>query len=258
MVWLNLLTGEARAARCGRNGCSVCIVANARRRALALALAKPQREIRVSLVADAQDPDPWVTARRRMNRIREYMARWETPIGEWAYFVEKNPAETGFHAHVMQRGQAKVDKDLLEEASQQAGAGLTRIRKVKSAGDLAAYGLKGIALAAYGLKGTDDNDGGTEFLRLNGGRLGHFSRNYFVSAAGGTLGVRQAERAALEAVYGHREGAGAWTLVSERAATSYRSVVPGSSTAAIRARATRAGGSKTAGSTAAEKAQSAS
>ena len=219
MVFLNLQTGETRPARCGRNGCGYCLGMNARRRALAIAYSRPAREIRLSLVAEEGDSNPWVTARHRVNRTREFLKRWGEDPGFWGWHVEPNPEGTGYHAHVVQHGPKKVNKDALDQASFRAGAGLTRVRKVQHADGLAEYGLKGAALAAYGLKGAR---GGTDYLAHNGGRLGHYSRGFFRSVDGATLGVRTAERQAMVALYGEQES-GTWTLATERGAASWAS-----------------------------------
>jgi hypothetical protein len=220
MVFLNLVTGETRPARCGRNLCAYCLTKNARRRGLAIAYARPQRELRLSLVADAGDPDPFQTARYRINKTREYLKRWKEPVGLWGWHVEPNPEGTGYHAHAVQHGPRKINKDALDQASFRAGAGLTRVRKVQHVDGLAEYGLKGAALAAYGLKGATE---GTEYLRLNGGRLGHYSRGFFRSQDGETIAVRLAERLAMTALYGEQE-AGAWTLMTDRGAASWASL----------------------------------
>jgi hypothetical protein len=96
---------------------------------------------------------------------------------------------------------------------------LTRVRKIKHAGSLAAYGLKGAGLASYGLKGAQE---GSDYLRLNGGRLGHGSRGFFRDQAGNAVGVRAAERLAMAAVYG--EATGTWTLSTQQNASSWASV----------------------------------
>jgi hypothetical protein len=220
MVFLNLDTGETRPARCGRNLCAYCLARNARRRALAIALACPSRELRLSLVADEGDPDPWQTARYRINKTREYLKRWGEDPGPWGYHVERNPGQTGFHAHGVQHGPRKMNKDALDQAAFRAGAGLTRVRKVQHVDGLAEYGLKGAALASYGLKGAAE---GVEYLRLNGGRLGHYSRGFFRSQDGETIAVRQAERLAMRAVYGEQEQA-KWTLMTESGARSWASL----------------------------------
>lgn len=222
MVFLNLSTGAVVPARCGRLACSYCLARNARRRALAIAYSRPEREFRLSLVADAGDPDPWQTARYRINKTREYLKKWKEDPGLWGFHVEPNPEGTGYHAHGVQHGRKKMNKDALDQASFRAGAGLTRVRKVQHVDGLSEYGLKGAAVAAYGLKGALE---GTEYLRLNGGRLGHYSRGFFRGPEGATLPVRVAETLALRALYGEQEQ-GAWTLMTERGAMSWASLPP--------------------------------
>ena len=222
MVWFDLLTGEIRPARCGRLSCAYCVTRNAWRRAAAIAFSRPEREIRISLVADEGESDPWRTARTRINRTREYLKRFGQDPGEWVSHVESNPRLTGFHAHVWQHGPVKLDKDALDQAAFRAGAGLTRVRKVRSEVGVASYGLKGVGSMGYGLKGADGDP--MEYLRLNGNRLTHQSRGFFRSPVGATLPVRGAERAALALVVGGGEGR--WTLATERGARTLASLRP--------------------------------
>jgi hypothetical protein len=218
---LDYASGEWRPARCGRLACPVCVRVEAMIRAAAIWLAKPRRAIRVSLVADAGDPDPWPTVRYRMNKLREHYGRLVGDLGDWCYSVEPNPRGTGFHAHVWQHGPAKVDAAALDECSARAGAGLCRVETVRSVGKAAQYGLKALRGAGYSLKGTDDDP--ADFLRVNGNRLTHQSRGFFRSADGATLAVRKAESAALTALFGEREP-GRWALVSQDAARSFLSL----------------------------------
>jgi hypothetical protein len=222
MVYFNLDTGEVRPARCGRLSCSYCVVRNAWRRAAAIAYSRPEREIRLSLVADEGDPDPWPTVRYRINKTREYLKRFGLDPGQWVIHVESNPENTGFHAHVWQHGPSKLDKDALDQAAFRAGAGLTRVRKVRSQVGVAGYGLKGAGAMGYGLKGSEDDP--LEYLRLNGGRLTHQSRAFFRSEGNARLNVRSAERHALRAMLG--EGEGKWTLATVPGARSLASLRP--------------------------------
>lgn len=225
MVLLDYESGVWRPARCGRLACPYCVAVEALLRAGAIWLARPRRAIRVSLVADAGDPDPWPTARRRMNRTREeYRRRTRRSLGDWCYSVEPNPRGTGFHAHAWQHGPDKVDMAALDVAAQAAGAGFCKVETVRNVGQASRYGLKGLGGAGYGLKGTDGDP--AEYLRVNGGRLTHQSRGFFRSEDGATLPVRQAESAALAALYGEREP-GRWGLVTEAAARSWASLMAG-------------------------------
>jgi hypothetical protein len=166
-----------------------------------------------------------------MNRTREHMKRFGEDPGFWNAHVEMNPEETGYHAHITQHGTQNggyINRDALDQAAFRAGAGLTRVRQIKVVGSLAAYGLKGAGMAAYGMKGASD---GAEYLRLNGGRLGHHSQGFFRSPSGATLPVRVAERNALKAVYGGEEGE--WRLVTDSSARSWASLKPVTSPALV-------------------------
>jgi hypothetical protein len=176
----------------------------------------------MSLVADAGDPDPWRTVRGRVNRTREYLKRFGEDPGEWVVHVECNPALTGFHGHIWQHGPRKINADALDQAAFRAGAGLTRVRKVRSEVGVAGYGLKGAGAMGYGLKGSEGDP--MEYLRLNGGRLTHQSRGFFRSEDGATLNVRSAERHALRAMLGESEGS--WTLATTAGARSLASLKP--------------------------------
>lgn len=222
MVMLDYASGMVRPARCTRLGCVHCVVVEARIRAAAIWLANPRRAIRVSLVADAGEADPWPIARRRMNRTREHYARLTgQELGEWVYSVEPNPKGTGFHAHAWQHGPSKVNAVALDRAAKRAGAGWCKVETVRSRASAASYGLKGIGGMGYGLKGADEDS--SEYLRVNGGRLTHQSRAFFRSEAGATVAVRQAESEALRALFGDREP-GRWAVVSESAARSWVSL----------------------------------
>lgn len=115
-VFFDLASGEVRPARCRRNGCLYCLPVNAWVRGLAVAYVRPERMLRVSLIADQGDPDPWPTARYRWNKFLELCRRYDVSIGQAHFVVEPNPGGTGFHAQAVQHGQAKVTKTLSTNA----------------------------------------------------------------------------------------------------------------------------------------------
>jgi hypothetical protein len=209
---MNMATGEVVPARCGRNRCAYCLPLNARRRAEAMRWAGVRRSITITEVADrdAATEDAWQQARRKVNRVREYLLRKSVDPGSWGYFVERG-AESGMvHVHVGQNGKNAVPKGALQEAAHRAGAGWTRVESIRQGKGFSQYVGKGFS--AYVGKGFTAEDG-QENLHLNGGRLGHFSRGFFGTVKGQTLGVREAEKLAAEAL---REGeAGRWVLVRE-------------------------------------------
>jgi hypothetical protein len=222
LAMLDYESGAWFPARCGRLTCPYCVKVQAWIRAAAIALAAPERAIRLSLVADADSDDPWVSARRRINRTREHYQRLTGhDLGEWLTQVERNPRGTGYHAHAWQHGPRKVDREALDVAARRAGGGWTRVEKVKSNVGAAHYGLKGVGGMRYGLKEADGDP--VEHLRLNGGRLTHQSRGFFRSEDGSTLAVRAAERLAMERMSGRKER-GRWGLVTESAAKSWASL----------------------------------
>lgn len=204
-------TGVVSPARCGRNGCWYCLPLNARRRATALQWAGVRRSITLTEVADRDEGDPYQVVRRRVKRIREILCRQGIDPGLWGVFVERGSKTGMIHAHVAQNGPSPIPKELLNDASQRAGAGFSRIEAIRRSSGFSAYVGKGFA--AYVGKGFTVEDGVSN-LRLNGGRLGHFSRGFFGQTAnGGNIGVRAAERLAAEAM--RTDEAGKWVLMRE-------------------------------------------
>jgi hypothetical protein len=222
LAMLDFISGEWRPARCHRLKCSYCVGVQAFVRSAAIALAAPKRAIRLSLVADADEVDPWPVAHERIHRTREnYRRLTGHSLGEMCSHIEMNPQQTGFHGHLWQHGSRRVDMVALDEASQRAGGGFAKVETVRSVTGAASYGLKGVGGMSYGMKETEADP--AEYLRLNGGRLTHQTRGFFRSVDGSTLSVRAAEHAALTAMFGKRE-AGRWGLVTEVAARSWESL----------------------------------
>lgn len=209
VVW-NTLTGEIAPARCGRNGCDYCLPLNAHRRARAMDWVGCHRSITITQVAPVDAEDLWQVSRRTYNRVREYLVREGVSPGAWGVFIERGE-ETGMvHAHVAQRGLEPIPKDVLQVAAHRAGAGWTRIERIRSRAGFGAYVGKGFA--GYVGKGFS-SETARDALGMNGGRLGHFSRGFFLSPTGVTLGVRDAERHAAQAR--RDEDAGTWVLMRE-------------------------------------------
>lgn len=94
---------------------------------------------------------------------------------DWEHWgvVEVNPAGTGFHAHLWERGDSFVPQRVLQRACQRRGLGIPDIRAWRPLpGRGAGYGLK--VATAYGLKGEP-----AAVLDLNGGRFGGWTRGFF-------------------------------------------------------------------------------
>jgi hypothetical protein len=157
---------------------------------LAIHAAGPERFMTLTRVGD-----DWQRVRSRMKRLRYAVVR-ELGACEWVWAVERNPRGTGYHVHAWQRGDF-LDQAQLSHMADGKGMGFrVDIRRWESGGE--SYALK----EAYALKGAD----GEAFLAMNGGRLTHQSRGFFVG------GVREVERAAVAARLG--EDAGVWEVVS--------------------------------------------
>jgi len=159
-------------------------------------MAAPTRMIRLSLVSNSDDESPAKTALIRIKRIRQALKRMAVPMGEWCYTIEKNPKDTGYHAHCLQTG-PYIPQDRLQEACERAKAGIPYINAIKRKGVWTSrYGLKGFGADGYGLKTFRANGSPTEALRINNGRLEHHTRGFY-SFDGEPLPVRDMERLAI-------------------------------------------------------------
>lgn len=200
-VVIELYSGQVYPDRCRSQQCAFCLPLNARRRTLAITYAGPQRMIRLSLVAGESDESPCTTALTRVKLIRRNLKRMGRHPGEWTFTIERNPKETGYHAHCLQRG-SYVPQAELQEACERAGAGIPYINAIKREGIWTSrYGLKGFGADGYGLKTFRANGNPREALRINNGRLEHHSRGFF-AIDGDALRVRDMEREAIAAVNG--------------------------------------------------------
>jgi len=200
-VVVELYSGSVYPDRCRSSQCPVCLPLNARRRALAITYAGPRRMIRLSLLAGESDESPCATALIRVALIRRNLKRMGLEPGEWSFTIERNPKETGYHAHCLQHGPS-IPQAELQESCVRAGAGFPHINSIKREGMWTSrYGLKGFGADGYGLKGFRANGDPMDALRINHGRLEHHSRRFF-SIDGESLRVRQMETEAIAAMNG--------------------------------------------------------
>lgn len=133
-------------------------------------------------------------------RVRDAGFRWE----DWSV-IETNPRGTGYHVHGWQRGDY-VPQSKLSKVAKSCGFGVVAdIRRWErmGSGSGVAYAVK--VATAYGVKGAVA-DGLHEFLDVNGGRFGMWSKGFF----------GQPYRAAIDQALGRvdREGhdPGPWVL----------------------------------------------
>jgi len=195
-VIIELSTGQVFPDRCRSSRCRFCLPLNARRRALAITYAGPQRMVRLSLVAGREDESPCAMALKRIKLIRRNLKRLGRQPGEWCFTIEKNPKDTGYHAHCLQIG-LSIPQEVLQVACERANAGIPYINTIKREGIWTSrYGLKGFGADGYGLKTFRPNADTREALRINHGRLEHHSRGFY-AIDGDVLRVREMERAAI-------------------------------------------------------------
>lgn len=195
-VVMELHSGSVYADRCRSSRCAYCLPLNARRRCLAITLARPTRMIRMSLVGDEGQSDPCGTALVRIKRTRQALKRMGIAPGEWCYTIEQNPKETGFHAHCLQTG-PYIPQDALQTACERGGAGIPFINAIKREGIWTSrYGLKGFGADGYGLKTFRPNGDPANALRINNGRMEHHTRGFY-SYEGEVLRIRDMERVAI-------------------------------------------------------------
>jgi len=197
-VVMELISGSVYPDRCRVTACRFCMPLNARRRCLAITYAAPTRMVRLSWVAQEGDGTPATTARTRVGLISRNLKRMGYQPGEWTWTIEHNPKETGYHAHMLQRGPS-IPQKKLQEACKRAGAGIPWIKRIERNGIWTSrYGLKGFGADGYGLKAFRPHGDQDEALRINNGRLEHHSRGFF-AIEGDTVHVRQMESLAIAA-----------------------------------------------------------
>lgn len=190
LVMVNVETGETRPMRCQRNGCPDCIGVNAWRRSLAVRYVEPTHELTVTTTDLHGAAEPWPEVQDRLRVLRQAAKRDRVDLGAFGTYVEQGSKSGMTHAHIVVKDGHRLDFEWLRRRLESAGFG-TRFTYsvIKADAEFSAYVGKGFA--SYAVKGyRADAD---EALRLNGGRVGHFSRGFFPD------GVRRAEVASLAA-----------------------------------------------------------
>lgn len=192
----NRETGEVRPMRCQRNGCPDCIGVNAWRRSLAVQFQKPTHELTITTTDLHGAAAPWPEFQNRLRVLRQAAKRDGKSLGSFGTYLEQGSESGMTHAHIVVKDGAWQDFDWLRRRLSSAGfAERFSYSQIKSDAGFSSYVGKGFA--SYAVKGyrTDADDA----LRINGGRVGHFSRGFFPD------GVRRAEVQSLAA---HQESSG--------------------------------------------------
>lgn len=133
------------------------------------------RLVTLTLLPTTDDGDlDWQRARWQVrNLVRS--VRSDYPGWEMAWAVERNPKGTGFHAHGVQHG-PYVPQGYLQERWGGRRVDIRAIRRPEAG----VYAMKAaVRVCGYTVKkGTENFDGLTEHLRINGHRAAHFTRGF--------------------------------------------------------------------------------
>lgn len=202
MVMVNRSTGEVRPMRCQRNGCPDCIGVNAFRRSLAVQHVEPTHELTLTTTDLHAAEEPWPEVQDRLRVLRQASKRDGVALGSFGTYVEQGSKSGMTHAHIVVRDGRRLDFDWLRARLVSAGfAARFTYSEIKSEAEFSSYVGKGFA--SYATKGyrSDAEDA----LRLNGGRVGHFSRGFFPD------GVRRAEVESL-AAWGESAEPSPWVM----------------------------------------------
>ena len=190
LVMINRDTGETRPMRCQRNGCPDCIGVNAWRRSLAVRYIEPTHELTLTTTDLHRADEPWPEVQNRLRVLRQAAKRDHVALGAFGTYVEQGSKSGMTHAHIVVKDGHRLDFDWLRHRLASAGFGSRfTYARIKSGAEFSAYVGKGFA--TYAVKGYRTDADAT--LRLNGGRVGHFSRGFFPH------GVRRAEVESLSA-----------------------------------------------------------
>lgn len=166
-------------ASCDAYGCRVCGARKARQKAALMTHAARKAE-RSRFITLTQLPTTetgsldWQRARAQVRDLAKRL-RADGYRTEWGWALERNPKETGFHAHAVQHGDY-VPQRVLED---RWGGRRVDVRALPKPG-AGSYTVKqAVKVAGYVLKnGSESFDGLSEHLAINGHRAAHFSRGF--------------------------------------------------------------------------------
>lgn len=183
-VMVNRETGETRPVRCRRNGCPDCIGPNSWRRSLAVQHVEPTHELTLTTTDLHAAREPWPQVQNRLRVLRQAAKRDGIALGAFGTYVEQGSKAGMTHAHIVVLDGRRLDFDWFRSRLVSAGfAARFTYSQIRQDSGFVSYVGKGFA--SYATKGYRAD--AADALRLNGGRVGHFSRGFFPD------GVRRAE-----------------------------------------------------------------
>lgn len=192
LVMIHTETGETRPMRCQRNRCPDCIGVNAWRRSLAVRWIEPTHELTVTTTDLHGAAEPWPIVQDRLRVLRQAAKRDHVALGSFGTYLEQGSRTGMTHAHIVVKDGHRLDFDWLRHRLASAGFG-TRFTYSRINNDAGFSAYIGKGFATYATKGYQHD--AEEALRLNAGRVGHFSRGFFPA------GVRRAEVDSLAAAH---------------------------------------------------------
>lgn len=166
-------------ATCDRYGCEICGPRKARTKAglMTWAARKAPRRRLLTLTRLPETETGSLDWQRSRAQVRDWLrrVRQDYPGFEMGWAVERNPRDTGFHAHGIQHG-PYVPQSYLQE---RWGGRIVDIRAMKQP-SASVYAVKAaVAVAGYLVKnGSEDFSGLSDHLAVNGGRAVHFTRGF--------------------------------------------------------------------------------
>lgn len=156
---IDVVSGEVVPGACRTYGCEFCRARRMREWPYVLAQGLPERLVTLTLAPEDRE--------RRRGQVKElaYRLRKDGYVVQWAWNTERNPKGTGYHVHLLQRGDY-IPQRRLEDAW---GGRRVDIRRIDVREGAAAYVLKdGLDRAGYIVK---------ESVLLDG-RPVHLSRGF--------------------------------------------------------------------------------
>ncbi len=186
MWWQHEITGEVRPWRCRKLTCVFCAPIEAVLVGKAIRMAKPTSAVMLTQVGER-----WPDTRHKVNKITKSIRRsFGHDAWSMAYHVERDPGSPGCHIHGWHRG-TTVPKDDLQVHASRAGIGIVDIQRVRYGSF--SYGMTQVIEAPENA----DLDGAQQqiddFLDINGHRLVHTTRGYWVDKNGQTITQRKAK-----------------------------------------------------------------